>query len=94
MNKNIYDFLASEEIEKAQVSRFDKMYECASEEARLKVDAHLNKFKTIKYMGDIGAKFLYMALHDFLNMSEPEQRGARMHGIQLMSIQPLKGESR
>lgn len=85
--QNILNFLASDEVEKAQIARFDEMYECASDAARYEIDAHIRALKTVQYMGTMGAKFLYMRLHDYFNLSEVEQEAARRHGIQLLSIQ-------
>ena len=84
----IYDFLASDEIETAQIARFDQMYALASDAARVNVDEVINSFKQTRYMGEKGAKFLYMRLHDFFNMEPKEQETARKIGVQLLSIQP------
>lgn len=90
--QTIYDFLASDEIEKAQVARFDEMYAYASESARIEVDKQIKAFKNVSDMGDVGAKFLYMRLYDFFNMEPQQQEAARRIGIQLLSIQPINEE--
>lgn len=85
--QNVLDFLASDEVEKAQIARFDAMYENATDAARLTVDSQIQALKSVKYMGTHGAKFLYMRLYDYFNMTEAEQEAARKHGVQLLSIQ-------
>ncbi len=87
--QTIYDFLASDEIEKAQVARFDEMYSLASDAAKIEIDKHIKAFKGVQYMGMVGAKFLYMRLHDYFNMEPMQQEAARKIGIQLLSIQPV-----